>query len=191
MDNVLYHLASDNTLRITSPVKDRRAIIREAHSGRLAGHLRDAKIYGQIGRTYWWPGMQKEVTQFCRGCGQCASSHVGKPIKPPLTPIPVKEQSWSRYNKFLRSSRGNQYAVVFMDYLTKWPEVFAIQDQASLTIAELLVEKVICCRGVPVELLSDWGKAFLSKFMLDVYKLLKQMQSPTIPRLMVWWKGFI
>jgi len=175
MNNVLYHFASDNTLRIIPPVKDRRTIIREAHSGRLAGHLQDAKIYGQIGRTYWRPGMRKEVTQFCRGCGQCASHHVGKPIKPPLTPIPVNgpfDRVGIDIIKFPRSSSGNQYAEVFMDYLTKWPEVFATQDQSSLTIAELLIKKVICRHEVPAELLSDQGKAFLSKLMLDIYKLL-------------------
>ena len=55
--------------------------------------------------------------------------------------------------KFSCSARGNQCAVVFMDYLTKWPEVFATQDQTSLTIAKLLVEKVISHHGVPAELL--------------------------------------
>lgn len=30
---------------------------------------------------------------------------------------------------------GNQYAIVFVNYLTKWPEVFAVPDQTSNTIA--------------------------------------------------------
>ena len=30
--------------------------------------------------------------------------------------------------KFPCSTKGNQYAVVFMDYLTKCPEVFALAD---------------------------------------------------------------
>ena len=41
---------------------------------------------------------------------------------------------------------------MFIDYLTKWPEVFATSDQTSLTIAELLVEHVISRHGVPSEL---------------------------------------
>ena len=44
----------------------------------------------------------------------------------------------------------NQYAVVFVDYLTKWPEVFA-----AATIANLLI---VSRHGVP----SDRGRAFLS-----------------------------
>ena len=48
MDNILYPLAPDNTLRIIPPKEDRERIIREAHNDRLAGHLQDAKIYGHI-----------------------------------------------------------------------------------------------------------------------------------------------
>ena len=119
--------------------------------------------------------MHKEVTQLCRACEKCTSLHVGKPIKPPLTSIPVKgpfDRIGVDVIKFLHSARGNKYAVAFMDYLTKWPEVFATQGQTSLTIAELLVEEVISCHGVPAELLSDHGQAFLSRLMVDVYRLL-------------------
>ena len=64
---------------------------------------------------------------------------------------------------------GNRYAVVFVDYLTKWPEVFAVPDQ---TVAHLLVEKVISRHGVPTEVLSDRGSAFLSKLMEGVYEVM-------------------
>ena len=103
------------------------------------------------------------------------SRHVGKPIRPPLTPIPIKgpfDRVGIDVIKFPCSSKGNKYAVVFMDYLTKWPEVFATSDQTSMTIAELLVKNIVSQHGVPAELLSDQGTAFLSKLMFDIYKLL-------------------
>ena len=40
------------------------------------------------------------------------------------------------------SHKGNKYAVIFMDYLTKWPEVFPTKDQTSLIVAKLLVEHI-------------------------------------------------
>ena len=42
--------------------------------------------------------------------------------------------------KFPCSFQGKRYAVVFIDYFTKWPEVFATAEQTLVTIAELLVE---------------------------------------------------
>jgi hypothetical protein len=62
-----------------------------------------------------------------------------------------------------KTSRGNRYAVVFVDYLTKWPEVFAVAGQSSATIAKLLVEKVVSRHGVPSEILSEHVRAFLMK----------------------------
>ena len=59
VDNVVYHIAMDGTLRIVSPVKDRKGLIQEAHGGKLAGHLRNAKIFGELSRVYWCPGMRK------------------------------------------------------------------------------------------------------------------------------------
>ena len=43
---------------------------------------------------------------------------------------------------FPKSYEGNQYGIVFVDYLTKWPEVFVAQDQTSLTIAQLTMSSV-------------------------------------------------
>ena len=99
----------------------------------------------------------------------------GRASKPPLTPIPVSgpfDRVGVDVIKFAKSSSGNQYAVVFMDYLTKWPEVFAVADQTALTITKLLVEHVISRHGVPAELLSDRGAAFLSTLMWEVCQLM-------------------
>ena len=101
--------------------------------------------------------------------------NVGKPLHPPLTPIPVAgpfDRVGVDVIQFPSSQRGNKYAIVFVDYLTKWPEVFPAKDQSALTIARLLVEKVVTRHGVPTQLLSDRGASFLSNLMKNVYKLL-------------------
>ena len=56
----------------------------------------------------------------------------------------------------------------WIDYLTKWPELFAVPDQTALTIARLLVEQVISRHGVPSQLLSDRGAAFLSNLLREL-----------------------
>ena len=63
--------------------------------------------------------------------------------------------------KLPKSGRGHQYAVVFTDYLTKWPEVYPVRDQSVSTIAKLLVQGIVCRHGVPNQLLSDRGTNFL------------------------------
>ena len=103
------------------------------------------------------------------------SSQVGKALQPPLTPIPVASPfDWVGVDvlKFPKSELGNQYAIVFVDYLTKWPKVYPTSDQSALTIANLFVQEVVCGHGVPAQLLSDWGKAFLSLLLREVCEIL-------------------
>ena len=59
-----------------------------------------------------------------------------------------------------------------MDYLTKWPEAYAIPDQKAETIARLFVENIVCRHGIPEELLSDRGANFLSNLMQEICQLL-------------------
>ena len=59
--------------------------------------------------------------------------------------------------QFTKSYSGNQYAVIFSDYLTKWHEVFAITDQTALTTAQLLVKEVMVC---PVNYFQIVGSFF-------------------------------
>ena len=36
----------------------------------------------------------------------------------------------------------NRYALVFQDYLTKWPEVYAVADWTTATVAKCLVADI-------------------------------------------------
>ena len=57
LDGVLYKVEKDNSLRIFVPECDREELFKEAHKGVFGGHLREAKIYSQFIKHYWWPGI--------------------------------------------------------------------------------------------------------------------------------------
>ena len=118
--------------------------------------------------------MRSDVSKFRRSCLVCASRRgPGRKKWPPLQPIPVEgpfEMIGVDVLQLPLSQSGNLYVIVFQDYLTKWPEVFATEDQKAETIARLLVEQVVARHGVPKRLLSDPN--FLSELMQEVYKLL-------------------
>ena len=38
---------------------------------------------------------------------------------------------------------SNQYAVVFLDYFTKWPMVFLVAELSGAIVARLLVKEII------------------------------------------------
>ena len=170
LDNILYRIESDKTLRVVVPETERKVLFDEAHTGMFGGHLRGAKIHSQLSRHYWWPKMRPDIEKWCRSCLVCATRHVGHRVVPPLTPIPVGGPFDRMGVDVVQLPK--QYAVVFVDYMTKWPEVFATSNQSAFTIAKLLVEKIVSRHGVPSQLLSDRGGAFLSKLLQEIAALL-------------------
>ena len=175
VDGTLYYVEKDKTLKVILPLTYRKKLFDEVHSGKFVGHLRNAKIHSLLSKHYWWPGMCKDICSWCKACLTCATRHVGRAVRPPLVPIPVSgpfDRIGVDVVQFPKSKKGNKYAIVFIDYLTKWVEVFPTADQSALTIAHLLVEEIISQHGVPKELLSDHGAAFLSKLMHEIYLLM-------------------
>ena len=113
---------------------------------------------------------------FCKSCLVCASCKRGrKTFKPPLAPILVGGPFHRVAVDILQlplTADGNRYVAMFMDYLTKWPEVFPMADQKAETIAKHFVEGVVCRHRIPEQLLSDRGPNFLSGLIQEVCKLL-------------------
>ena len=81
---LLYFIEKDKTLRVIPPVSSCRQLFEDANSDTYGGHLREAKIHGQL---------SVDIIQFPR------------------------------------SAAGNRYAVVFIDYLTKYRRCFRQQTR--------------------------------------------------------------
>ncbi len=178
VDGILYHENPVFPGRwcLVVPREFRTALLAEAHQGRFAGHLSERKIYDHLRRYVWWRGLRNDVVSFCKSCLACATRKGGRrTFRPSLTPIPVGGPFHRVAVDILQlplTANGNRYVAVFMDYLTKWPEAYAIPDQKSETIAKLFVENIVCRHGIPEELLSDRGANFLSSLMQEICRLL-------------------
>ena len=146
------------------------------HDSIFGGHLGLNKTYQKIQSKFWWPKCYRDTKHWIESCLDCNSKKNPK-VKShgELLPIPVGEPfdmiGVDVVGPFPKSLKGNKYLVVFTDYLTKWPEAFAVPNQDSLTIARLLVNEIICRHGAPKKLLSDRGKAFLSDLIQDIVKI--------------------
>ena len=178
IDGVLHHESPNYPGHwcIVVPQQLRPQLLHEAHAGCFSGHFSERKVYDKIRRNYWWYGLRRDIRKFCRACLNCVSRRgPGHASRPPLVPIPVKGAFHRVAVDVLQlplTSSGNKYVIVFMDYLTKWVEAFPTADQQATTVAELMIEHIVCRHGVPEELLSDRGTNFLSDIMMKLCSLL-------------------
>ena len=113
--------------------------MQDYHSSIMAGHFSGVRLYRSLARRWWWDGMYSDTVDYCKNCPQCAIvSGTGRKSNPPLKPIPVErvfQIVGVDIMELSKTSKGNQYVVVFQDFLSKWSFVFATKDQKANTLA--------------------------------------------------------
>ena len=116
--------------------------------------------------------MYTDAVEFCKSCPLCAIVSGGeRHVKQPLHPIPMQKPFQIIGLDIMdlpRIDQGNKHVVVFQDYFSKWPMVFAVPDQKTNAIAELLTKEVIPFCSVPEAVLTDTGTNLLSHLVRDV-----------------------
>jgi len=154
------------------PQQLRLQVMKQYHGGPFGGHYSGNRLYNVLSSQWYWDGMYTDAVKFCRSCPQCAIVSGGeRNRKQPLHPIPVQRPFQILGLDIMDlpvTEQGNKHIVVFQDYFTKWPMVFAVPDQKTVRIVELLTKEVIPFCGVPEAVLTDRGTNLLSHLMLDV-----------------------
>ena len=77
-----------------------------------------------------------------------------------------------------KTKDGNKYALVFQDYLSKWPEVYALPDHKAETVARCLLD-LVWRHGVPNRIIHDRAAEFLSDVLQETTRLIGVKQLPT------------
>ena len=180
VDGILYFVENKRDggcrRRAAVPGHLQRQIMEDTHGGRNAGHFSGPCLYAALRRQWWWRNMYKDIVEFCRSCGECVTvAGVGRRNKPPLHPIAVQRpfQIVSLdITELPKTEQGNRYAIVFQDFMTKWPLVFPAPDQRAIRLVRLITEELLPQFGVPEAILSDQGTNLLAHVMEDVCKLL-------------------
>ena len=184
--NILYYRTGENNLLVIPNIY-RSTLLLQYHDGHLGGHLSARKVTSKMIQKYFWPDMLQDIKTWCKNCKICSSrkntiksqiAHL-KPIKPPKSPMEIT--AMDVIGPLPLTMFGNKFILVFSDYLTKWPEAFAIQDQKAETIAKIFVEKIIFNYGAPKKLITDQGTNFMSELLKSICKIFDIMKLNTSP----------
>lgn len=64
-------------------------IVQNHHNAPTIGHPGELGTLNAVREHYWWPGMQKFIKLFIKGCAECQQFKINRhPVKPTLLPIP-------------------------------------------------------------------------------------------------------
>ena len=160
--------------QIVIPKLHRKEILHLAHASPTAGHMGINKTYQRILNHFYWPGLKKDVTQFCKSCHVCQM--VGKPNQTipaaPLQPIPICGEPFSHVlidcvGPLPKTKSGNCYLLTIMCKFTRFPEAVPLRNIKASKIVSSLV-KFFTFVGLPLSIQSDQGSNFMSGLMQQV-----------------------
>ena len=165
--------------QVMVPEKLRRPIMEVAHGSIMGGHMGIKKTTDKIQSAFYWPGIQGDVTRFCKSCDVCQKTvSKGSVPKVPLEKMPLIDKPFKRVAIDLvgpispPSEEGHRYILTLVDFSTRYPEAVPLKNIDTETVAKALVD-IFSRLGVPEEILSDLGTQFVSECMREVTRLSK------------------
>ena len=140
--------------------------IRMAHDHQKSGHMGQRRTSFRVRQRFVWPGMYADVRKFCEGCTLCQRRSRPSPAKRAPMVTETTSRPFERVaidvTEMSTSARGNKYALVIMDYFSKYVRIYPMADQRTETVLDCLLGWVHDF-GVPIQLHSDQGSQFESR----------------------------
>ena len=166
----------DNRLFVPNVKHTRELLFRIAHD--LLGHFGAPKSYHALRDAFFWLNMRCDLENAyipsCADC-QCNKLRTTKPIGP-LHPLPIPDQ-WCNSITIdfigpLPTDRGHDCILTITNRLSS--DIRIIPTTCTLTaqgLAELFFQEWYCENGLPLEIVSDRDKLFISHFWTALHKL--------------------
>ena len=171
-----------NSKVLVVPEKYRDRVMKMAHESIVSGHLGINNTINKIQSQFYWPGLNGDVTRFCRSCDICQKTiDKGRITKVPLGRMPVMEVPFQRIAIDLigplnpPTERGHRYILTIVDFATRYPEAIPLKSITTIEVAEALFNTYTRV-GFPSEVLSDLGTQFVSDLMKEVSRLMSIKQ---------------
>lgn len=167
-EDVLYRVLPDTSLRRVACPKDLDYVREVCHN---QGHVGQRATLQRAQAVFWWPNMVHTCAEMVRTCDSCQKQHdKSKRFDRELHTVsvlgllPFQRVAIDLAGPFRKTASGNKYLMVFVCYLTKWVEAFAIPDSKAKTVARVFFNEGICRYGCPLEVVSDNGPSFDKEF---------------------------
>lgn len=132
-----------------------------------SGHMGNVKTMTKIRERFHWFNLREDVELYIRQCVVCQETKSLRPQqKAPMrnirTGFRMERLRIDIVRPLPQSEMGNKYITVVTDYFTQFPFAFATNKITAETVAEKVLDEIMCCFGVPNNMHSDQGINFES-----------------------------
>jgi len=156
------------TQRLCVPKKYRLQLLRKYHDE--LGHFANERVYLTMAPLVYWKDLYKDVKDYTSTCDLClrAKSNFSSKVAP-LHPLKSASEPFSivhldHKNLTRRTQAGNTAILCIIDSFSSWPALIPVPDYSSYTTAKAFYENWITLYGVPKQIITDKGSAFVAAF---------------------------
>lgn len=163
---------------------DRKVVLNDFHILPSSGHAGMRRMYNNIKKYYYWPGIESDVRDYVRKCDSCQRQKYSIKIKEPMS---ITTTAGSAFEKIFldvvgplpKDDNNYSYILTIQCELSKYIEAYPLVTKSTIEIARSLVNNFILRYGVPAVIATDRGTEFTSETFKEVCKLLhiNQLQS--------------
>jgi len=158
------------------PQQKMTAVLDSIHGSIFGGHLGINKTTEKFLSRFMRPQFRKTIQTYIRECDVCqrvksTNKNIRAPLKPLRPILPLELLTTDLSGALPETERKNKYVLVVCDHMTKFVQMYALQETSAPTVANKLVE-FMCQFGMSDNILSDQGRNYQSILLEAVYELL-------------------
>ncbi|GAA0183965.1 hypothetical protein LIER_31288 [Lithospermum erythrorhizon] len=167
----LYRKSWDGPLLTSVAMEDLPKVLAEVHEGWCGSHIGTRFLAIKITRAeYYWPILVKNATAFVKKCDACQRMGIApqlpnSTLTPVVSPIPFSMWGINLVGKLPKAKGGIEFAIVAVDYFSKWPEVVPLKKTKSENVIHFLWKNILTLFGIPKILVSDNGPSMRGNYL--------------------------
>jgi ribonuclease HI len=148
-------------------------ILKGINSGYCGGHISARALAGKaIRQGFFWPTIVNDAAEVAKTCEACQMNANNQKAPAAISQLITPSWPLQRWGIDLvgplPTAQGNcRFAVVVVEYFTKWIEAKAISSITSQNVQKFFWQNIVCRFGVPREITVDNGKQFDSQLFKD------------------------
>ena len=167
----------DGVEQIVVPTTFRDRVLYLSHYPATSAHPGSRRLFYTLQQRYYWPSMSVDAYSTVRMCPDCAKARIklrkhNSELKTFPPSGPLEYIAIDILGELPRIPRGPRYLFVMTHRYSKLTRTVPLWKITAETVDQAFIAHCVFVYGAPVELLSDNGRQFTSRFFFAACKII-------------------